>query len=75
MQVSSGSNYMHGDGESRLHCTERLADEKRKLVNIMALLRSEASAGDMNKIVEDFLEEVTQVSLILFKVSGSPLVH
>jgi len=66
---------MHGDGESRLHCTERLADEKRKLVNIMALLRSEASAGDMNKIVEDFLEEVTQVSLILFKVSGSPLVH
>jgi hypothetical protein len=46
-----------------------------KLVNIMALLRSRASAGEMMKIVENFLEEVTNVSLILFKVSVSPLVH
>lgn len=41
----------------------------------MALLRSEASAGEMMKIVQIFLEEATTVSLILFKVIGSPLVR
>lgn len=41
----------------------------------MALLRSDASAGEMIKIVGGFLEEATKVSLILFKVIGSPLVR
>lgn len=41
----------------------------------MALLRSQAPAEEMMKIVENFLEEVTKVSLILLKVTGSPLVR
>ncbi|PNS17214.1 hypothetical protein CAC42_7268 [Sphaceloma murrayae] len=49
-------------------CTETL-------VNIMALLYCQAPAGEMMKIVETFLEDVGKISLIMLKVSGSPLVH
>ncbi|KAI1842635.1 hypothetical protein JX265_012628 [Neoarthrinium moseri] len=52
----------------QIMCTETL-------VNIMALLYCQAPADEMMNLVEEFLKEVTKVSLILFKVSGSPLVH
>ncbi|PVI00791.1 hypothetical protein DM02DRAFT_642261 [Periconia macrospinosa] len=52
----------------QITCTEAL-------VNIMAMLYCEASACEIMKVVEDFLEEVAKAPLIMFKVAGSQIVH
>ncbi|KAH7028155.1 uncharacterized protein B0I36DRAFT_365262 [Microdochium trichocladiopsis] len=49
-------------------CTETL-------VNIMALLYCKAPAREVMDVAESFLEELTNASLIFFKIAGSQIVH
>ena len=49
-------------------CTETL-------VNIMTLLYCKAPARDVMDVAEQFLEELTNAQLILFKIAGTQIVH
>ena len=49
-------------------CTETL-------VNVMALLYCKAPARDVMDVAESFLEQLTNTSLIFFKIAGRQIVH
>ncbi|EXK80186.1 hypothetical protein FOQG_15266 [Fusarium oxysporum f. sp. raphani 54005] len=52
----------------QITCTEAL-------VNIMGLLHCQAPVDEVIKVAEDFLNEITEASLIMFKVASSQIVH
>ncbi|OBS15183.1 hypothetical protein FPOA_13925 [Fusarium poae] len=52
----------------QITCTEAL-------VNIMALLHCHAPVSDVIKVAEDFLHEISEASLIMFKVASSQIVQ
>ncbi|KAF5680057.1 maltose fermentation regulatory MAL33 [Fusarium heterosporum] len=52
----------------QITCTEAL-------VNIMALLHCHAPVSDVIKVAEDFLNEISEASLIMFKVASSQIIQ
>ncbi|KAF5598649.1 C6 transcription factor [Fusarium pseudocircinatum] len=52
----------------QITCTEAL-------VNIMGLLHCQAPVDEVIKVAEEFLNEITEASLIMFKVASSQIVH
>ncbi|KAF4446838.1 hypothetical protein F53441_9542 [Fusarium austroafricanum] len=52
----------------QITCTEAL-------VNIMGLLHCQAPVDEVIKVAEEFLNEVTEASLIMFKVASSQIIH
>ncbi|CAJ0548499.1 Ff.00g021120.m01.CDS01 [Fusarium sp. VM40] len=52
----------------QITCTEAL-------VNIMGLLHRQAPVNEVIKVAEQFLNEITEASLIMFKVASSQIIH
>jgi hypothetical protein len=52
----------------QITCTEAL-------VNIMGLLHRQAPVNEVIKVAEQFLNEITEASLMMFKVASSQIIH